>query len=167
MGFFSSPIKTFDDLYKHQLQDIYYAENQITKALPKMIEKASSPQLKAAFQKHLGETQQQLKRLEQVFKILGQEAKGATCPAIDGIIKEAEELISDCDDVEVRDAAMLASAQAVEHYEITRYGTLIAWSGQLGKTDVVSLLHQTLAEEKATDEKLSSLAETNVNRKAA
>ncbi len=167
MGFFTSPIKTFDDLYTHQLQDVYYAEKQITKALPKMIAKATNPQLKASFQKHLGETEQQVKRLEQVFGILGQDVKGATCPAIDGIIKEAEELISDCDDAEVRDAAMLASAQAVEHYEITRYGTLIAWSHQLGRGNVVSLLEQTLAEEKATDEKLSSLAESKVNKQAA
>ena len=167
MGFFTSPIKTFDDLYQHQLQDIYYAEKQITKALPKMIAKAENSALKQAFQKHLGETEQQVKRLEDVFRILGKDAKGATCPAIDGIIKEAEELISDCDDHEVRDAAMLASAQAVEHYEITRYGTLIAWSKQLGKTDVATLLAQTLAEEKATDEKLSQLGETKINKKAA
>ena len=167
MGFFSSPIKTFDDLYQHQLQDIYYAENQITKALPKMISKAESAALKQAFQKHLGETEQQIKRLEDVFRMLGKDAKGATCPAIDGIIKEAEELISDCDDHEVRDAAMLAAAQAVEHYEITRYGTLIAWSKQLGKQDVAALLGQTLAEEKATDEKLTQLGETRINKKAA
>ena len=167
MGFFTSPIKTMDDLYSHTLQDIYYAEHQITKALPKMIDKASNPALKQAFQKHLGETEQQVKRLEEVFKILGKDAKGVTCPAIDGIIKEADELISDCDDHEVRDAAMVAAAQAVEHYEITRYGTLIAWSKQLGKQNVASLLHQTLTEEKATDEKLTQLAESNVNKKAA
>ena len=167
MGFFSSPIKTMDDLYKHQLQDIYYAENQITKALPKMISKASNPALKQAFQKHLGETEQQIKRLEDVFRILGQPAKGATCPAIDGIIKEAEELISDCDDAEVRDAAMLASAQAVEHYEITRYGTLISWSKEFGKKDVADILAKTLAEEKATDEKLTQLGESRINKQAA
>ena len=167
MGFFTSPIKTFEDLYKHQLQDIYYAEKQITKALPQMMAKATNPQLKAAFQKHLGETEQQLTRLERVFGMLGYEVKGSTCPAIDGIIKEANELISACDDAEVLDAAMLASAQAVEHYEITRYGTLFAWSNQLGKGDVVSLLEQTLKEEKTTDEKLTSLAETRVNKKAA
>ena len=167
MGLFTSPIKTFDDLYQHQLQDIYYAEKQITKALPKMIAKAENAALKQAFQKHLGETEQQVKRLDDVFRMLGKDAKGTTCPAIDGIIKEAEELISDCDDHEVRDAAMLAAAQAVEHYEITRYGTLIAWSKQLGKNDVAGLLGQTLAEEKATDEKLSQLGETRINKKAA
>ena len=167
MGFFTSPIKTMDDLYMHTLQDIYYAEKQITKALPKMIEKAGNPALKQAFQKHLGETEQQVKRLEEAFGALGQSPKGVTCPAIDGIIKEAEELMSDCDDTEVRDAAMVAAGQAVEHYEITRYGTLISWSTQLGHTKVASLLKQTLAEEKATDEKLTQLAESNVNRKAA
>ena len=167
MGFFSSPIKTMDDLYLHTLQDIYYAENQITKALPKMIEKTGNPALKRAFQKHLGETEQQVKRLDEVFKVLGKDVKGVTCPAIDGIIEEAKELISDCDDDEVRDAAMLAAAQAVEHYEITRYGTLIAWSEQLGRANVVKLLQQTLDEEKATDAALSKLGETNVNKKAA
>ncbi len=167
MGFFSSPIKTMDDLYLHQLQDIYYAENQITKALPKMIAKAENPALKQAFQKHLGETEHQVKRLEDVFRMLGKDVKGVTCAAIDGILKEAEELMSDCDDAQVRDAAMLAAAQAVEHYEITRYGTLIAWSKQAGKADIAKVLGQTLAEEKATDEKLSSLGESNVNKKAA
>lgn len=167
MGLFTTPIKTFDDLYRHQLQDIYYAEQQITKALPQMIEKAADPALKQAFQKHLGETETQIKRLEDVFRMLGQEAKGSTCPAIDGIIKEAKELISDTGDDEVRDAAMLAAAQAVEHYEITRYGTLIAWSNQIGKGDIAKILEQTLAEEKQTDEKLTQLGERKVNRKAA
>jgi ferritin-like metal-binding protein YciE len=167
MGLFTSPIKTMDDLYMHTLQDIYYAEKQITKNLPTMIEKAENVALKQAFQKHLGETEGHVKRLEEVFRLLGKDAKGVTCPAIDGILKEASEIISDCDDREVRDAAMLAAAQAVEHYEITRYGTLIAWSKQLGKTNVATILHSTLAEEKATDEKLSSLGESNVNRKSA
>ena len=167
MGLFTSPIKTFDDLYQHTLQDIYYAEKQITKALPLMIGKAENAGLKQAFQKHLGETENQIKRLDEVFGLLGKPAKGATCPAIDGIIKEANELMSDCDDSEVRDAAMLAAAQAVEHYEITRYGTLIAWSKQLGRDDVARVLGKTLAEEKATDEKLTQLGETRVNKKAA
>jgi ferritin-like metal-binding protein YciE len=167
MGFFSSPIKTMDDLYLHTLQDIYYAEKQITKALPLMIGKAANPALKQAFEKHLGETERQVTRLDEVFRKLGQEPKGTTCPAIDGIIKEANELMSECGDDEVRDAAMLAAAQAVEHYEITRYGTLISWSKQTGKHEVAALLAQTLAEEKATDEKLTQLGESNVNRKAA
>ena len=167
MGLFSSPIKTMDDLYMHTLQDIFYAENRITKALPKMIAKTANPALKQAFQKHLGETEQQIKRLEEAFRILGKDAAGVTCPAIDGIVKEASEIMSDCDDDEVRDAAMLAAAQAVEHYEITRYGTLIAWSKQLGKANIAALLAQTLTEERATDEKLSQLGTSDVNKKAA
>ena len=167
MGFFSSPIKTMDDLYLHTLQDIYYAENKILKALPTMIEKASSSDLKQAFQSHLAETEAQVDRLKQAFEVLGKEAKGATCPAINGIIDEAEELISDCDDEKVRDAAMLAAAQAVEHYEITRYGTLIAWSEQLGRSEIARILSPTLKEEKAADEKLTGIAEGSVNLKAA
>jgi ferritin-like metal-binding protein YciE len=167
MGFFTTPIKTMDDLYKHQLQDIYYAEKQITKGLTEMIAKANNASLKQAFQKHLGETEQQIKRLDEAFRMLGQEPKGTTCPAIDGIISEARELISDCGDPDVCDAAMIAAAQAVEHYEITRYGTLITWSKQLGKNDVARVLEQTLNEEKATDKALTSLAEASINRKAA
>jgi len=167
MGLFSKSIKTMDDLFVHTLQDIYYAENQILKSLPKMIEKTSNPQLKQAFQTHLGETENQIRRLEDVFRMHGQEPKGATCPAIDGIIKEANEIIGDVDDKEVCDAAILAAAQAVEHYEITRYGTLSAWAKQLGRHDCANLLHQNLVEEKATDEKLTKLAESNINRKAA
>ena len=167
MGLFSKPIKTLDDLFVHMLQDVYYAENQITKALPKMVAKATDPQLKQSFQTHLGETENQIKRLEQVFKMHGQEVKGVTCPAIDGIISEAQEIMGDCSDNEVLDAAMLAAAQAVEHYEITRYGTLISWSKQQGRDDIARVLGQTLAEEKATDEKLTQLGESRVNKKAA
>jgi ferritin-like metal-binding protein YciE len=167
MGLFSKPIKTLDDLFVHMLQDIYYAENQITKALPKMIDKAADPQLKQAFQTHLTETQGQIKRLEQVFQMHGQPVKGVTCAAMDGIIEEAQEIMGDADDDEVRDAAMLAAAQAVEHYEITRYGTLIAYAQQLGRSDCASVLQQNLDEEKATDRKLTALAESKVNRKAA
>jgi ferritin-like metal-binding protein YciE len=167
MGLFSKPIKTLDDLFVHMLQDIYYAENQITKALPKMIDKAADPQLKQAFQTHLTETQGQIKRLEQVFQMHGQPVKGVTCAAMDGIIEEAQEIMGDADDDEVRDAAMLAAAQAVEHYEITRYGTLIAYAQQLGRADCASVLQQNLDEEKATDRKLTALAESKVNRKAA
>ncbi|TGE00356.1 ferritin-like domain-containing protein [Methylobacterium nonmethylotrophicum] len=167
MGLFSKPIKSMDDLFHHMLQDIYYAEQQITKALPKMIAKASDPQLKAGFETHLRETEGQVRRLDQVFQTLGQPAKGVRCAAMDGIIAEAEEIVGDTDDAEVRDAAMLAAAQAVEHYEITRYGTIIAYAQQLGRTDVIGPLQQTLEEEKATDKKLTSLAESRVNRKAA
>ncbi|MBV8916362.1 MAG: ferritin-like domain-containing protein [Acetobacteraceae bacterium] len=167
MGLFSSPIKTLDDLFTHTLQDIYYAENQIAKNLPTMVEKAENPELKAAFQKHLAETQGQAKRLEQVFQMLGKETKGVTCAAMDGILSEAKEIMSDCADGEVRDAAMLSAAQAVEHYEITRYGTLIAFAAQLGRKDVGQVLQQTLAEEKNTDQILTRIAEARVNKQAA
>ncbi|GAC1346590.1 MAG: ferritin-like domain-containing protein [Acetobacteraceae bacterium] len=167
MGLFSTPIKTLEDLFNHTLQDIYYAENQIAKHLPTMIEKAHNPELKSAFQKHLAETQGQVKRLEQVFSTLGKPAKAVTCAAMDGILAEAKEVISDCGDPEVCDAAMLSSAQAVEHYEITRYGTLIAFAKQLGHTNVVQLLQQTLTEEKNTDQALTHIAEARVNKLAA
>src|SRR4028119_1168958 len=120
MGMFSKNIKSMDDLFVHTLQDIYYAESQIAKSLPKMIEKTTSPELRQAFQTHLIETQGQIKRLEQVFQIHGQPVKGVTCAAMDGILEEAQEIMGDVSDNDVLDAAMLASAQAVEHYEITR-----------------------------------------------
>jgi len=167
MGMFSSDIKTMDDLFVHTLRDIYYAEQQILKALPKMTAKATSPDLKAGFEQHLKETEGQVQRLQQVFKMHGAEAKGVTCPAIDGIIKEANEVASEVADKEVLDAALVASAQAVEHYEITRYGTLIAWAKQLGRNDCASVLQQNLEEEKATDQKLTMMAESKVNKKAA
>ncbi len=167
MGLFSKPIKSLDDLFTHTLQDIYYAENQIVKNLPTMAEKARDPQLKAAFQQHLTETQGQVKRLEQVFQQLGQDAKAVQCAAMDGILAEAKEIMGDCDDADVRDAAMLSAAQAVEHYEMTRYGTLIAFARQLGHQQVAQALQQTLEEEKAADKKLTSIAESKVNRKAA
>ncbi len=166
MGLFTKDIKTFDDLFVHTLQDVYYAENQITKALPKMIDKATDPQLKQGFQTHLKETEDQIATLDQVFGKLGLTPKGATCPAIDGIIKEANEVAGDIADKDVLDAALIASAQAVEHYEITRYGTLIAWAKQLGKTEVASQLGRILEEEKAADEKLTRMAESKVNRQA-
>jgi ferritin-like metal-binding protein YciE len=167
MGLFSKDIKNMDDLFLHTLRDIYYAEKQIVKALPDMIEKASDPHLKQVFQTHLRETETHVKRLEQVFQLTGKKAQGVDCPAIDGIIKEAKEVASEVEKKSVLDAALIAAAQAVEHYEMTRYGTLIAWAKQLGHNDVVSLLNQTLDEEKATDKKLTSMAESEVNRKAA
>ena len=167
MGLFTKDIETLDDLFVHTLQDIYYAENQITRALPAMIEKASDPQLRQGFQTHLTETQGQIKRLEQVFQMHGHAPKGVDCPAIDGIIEEADEVASDVADTAVLDAALIASAQAVEHYEITRYGTLIAWAKQLGREDCAAVLQQNLDEEKATDEKLTAMAESKVNQKAA
>lgn len=167
MGWFSKDIATMDDLFVHTLQDIYYAENQILKALPTMIEKSTSPSLKQTFQAHLGETQNHVKRLEQVFRMHGQEVRGVDCPAIDGIIAEAKEVMGNVADKDVLDAAMLANAQAVEHYEITRYGTLAAWARELGRPDCATLLEQNLAEEKAADKKLTVIAEERVNRKAA
>ena len=167
MGFFTRDIKSMDDLFVHTLRDIYYAEKQIEKALPEMIEKASEPSLKQAFKAHLGETTNHAKRVEQVFKMHGVDVEGVDCPAIDGIIEEAEEVAGEVDDKHVMDAALIAAAQAVEHYEITRYGTLIAWAKELGRSDCASVLQQNLDEEKATDEKLNALAEKNVNRKAA
>jgi ferritin-like metal-binding protein YciE len=166
MGLLTKPIKTLNDLFVHTLQDVYYAEQKITKALPKMIEKVTEPQLKQAFQTHLAETKNHVRRLEQVFQMHGEPAKAVTCPAIDGIVDEANEIMSDASDPEVLDAAALASAQAVEHYEITRYGTLIAWARQLGRNDCASVLQQTLEEEKETDLKLTEIAEARVNRVA-
>jgi len=167
MGLFSKDIKTFDDLFLHTLQDIYYAENQITQALPKMIGKASDPQLKQGFQTHLAETKNQIKRLDQVFKLIGQSPKGVDCPAIDGILEEADEIAGEVADKEVLDAALIASAQAIEHYEMTRYGTLVAWAKQLGREDCATLFQQTLNEEHATDKKLTAMAKNKVNRRAA
>jgi ferritin-like metal-binding protein YciE len=167
MGFFSSDIKTMDDLFVHTLRDIYYAENKIIKSLPNMIEKATDPQLKQAFERHLGETRNHAKRLEDVFRMHGVEPQSIDCPAIDGIVDEADDVAGEVDNKQVMDAALVAAAQAVEHYEISRYGTLIAWAKQLGRNDCASVLQQTLNEEKSTDQKLSSLAELFVNRKAA
>ena len=167
MGLFTADIKSLDDLFVHQLQDIYYAENQITKALPKMIDKASDPQLKRGFEKHLTETRTHVQRLEQVFQMHGHTPKAVTCPAIDGIIKEADEVSGDIDDKSVLDAGLVASAQAVEHYEITRYGTLIAWAKRLGRNDCASVLEQTLQEEKATDQALTKIAESQIISRAA
>ncbi len=166
MGLFSKDIVTFDDLFLHQLQDVYYAENQITKALPKMIDKATAPALKQGFTTHLRETEGQIARLEQIFELLGEKAKAVTCPAIDGIIKEANEVAGEIADKAVLDAALIASAQAVEHYEITRYGTLIAWANQLGRSEIAVLLKETLEEEYATDDKLTEMATSKVNLKA-
>jgi ferritin-like metal-binding protein YciE len=167
MGLFSKDIKNMDDLFLHQVQDIYYAENQILKALPTMIDKATDTQLKSGLRSHLQETKEHVARLEQVFKSLGEKPKGHTCPAIDGIIQEAEEVAGEVDDKQVLDAALVAAAQAVEHYEISRYGTLVAWAEQMGHKQHIASLQKTLDEEKAADKKLTSLAESKINRRAA
>jgi ferritin-like metal-binding protein YciE len=166
MGLFTKDIKTLDDLFLHGLQDIYYAENQIAKALPKMIEKASNAALKMGFETHLAETENQVKRLEQVFEMLPAEASGKKCPAIDGILKEADEVMSEVADDDVLNVAIVAAAQAVEHYEITRYGALIAWATELSRADCAAVLKKNLAEEKATDAKLNAMAEERVNPRA-
>ena len=163
MGLFSKDIKTMEDLLLHGLQDIYYAEQQITKALPKMIEQATNRDLAQGLKAHLEETNNQIQRLEQVFKKLGQKPSGTDCPAIDGLIKESNETAGEIDDKSVLDAAIVANAQAVEHYEIARYGTLIAWAKSLGRPDCASVLEQNLAEEKATDAKLTQMAEAAIN----
>jgi len=167
MGLFSKDIKTLDDLFLHGLQDIYYAENQIIKSLPKMIENATNAQLKKGFETHLAETENQVKRLEQVFELLQSEAKGKKCPAIDGILSEGDEVMGEVADAQVLDVAIVAAAQAVEHYEMTRYGALIAWASELGRADCAAVLKKNLAEEKATDQKLTAMAERRVNPTAA
>jgi ferritin-like metal-binding protein YciE len=168
VGLFSKDIKTMDDMLLHGLQDIYYAEHQITKALPKMIDQATNRDLAQGLKNHLEETHQQITRLDQVFKTLGQKSSGTDCPAIDGIIKEAEETSGEIADKSVLDAAIVANAQAVEHYEIARYGTLIAWAEELGHDDIVRFLTTNLNEEKAANTKLNTVAlRKGVNRKAA
>lgn len=158
--------KGLEDLFLDGVKDIYYAEKKITKALPKMAKAAESEKLVAGFEKHLAETEAQVERLEQVFDLLGKPARGKTCPAIDGILEEGEEIMSEYKGAPALDAGLVAAAQAVEHYEIARYGTLIAWAEQLGMTDAVDLLKATLAEEEATDEALTSLGEGGVNERA-
>jgi ferritin-like metal-binding protein YciE len=157
---------TFEELFEETLRDVYYAEKAILKALPKMAKKASSADLAAAFTAHYEETEQQVARLEEIFDGMGKTARGKKCPAIDGILKEGAELMKEAKDATVRDAGMLAAAQAVEHYEIARYGTLKAWAEKLGMTDAAVLLNETLAEEKATDKKLTGLADSEINLEA-
>lgn len=158
--------KTLDDLFHDTLKDIYYAERKILKALPKMARAASSSDLKAAFEKHKDETQGQIERLQQVFEIFGKRAQGKTCPAIDGIIEEGEEIIDEFKGTPALDAGLISAAQAVEHYEITRYGTLKRWAEVLGMKDAAKLLDQTLAEESKTDEALTALADESANEMA-
>ena len=158
--------KTLNDLFYDTLKDIYYAERQVLKALPKMARAAQAPELKAAFEKHKEETEGHVERLQQVFEIIGKRAQGKTCEAIQGIIAEGEEIIEDFKGTAALDAGLISSAQAVEHYEITRYGTLKAWAQQLGYTKAVKLLDATLNEESKTDEALTGLAETAINAAA-
>jgi ferritin-like metal-binding protein YciE len=166
MGWFSSDIDTFDELFVHTLQDIYYAEHQIVKALPDMVEKATDAELKKGFRGHLKQTKGQIKRLDQVFKKIKSVPQGTKCPAIDGIIEEANEIAGEIENKTVLNAALIAAAQAVEHYEMTRYGTLVAWAKLLGHASVAKLLAMNLKEEKATDKKLSGIAVRKINKKA-
>ena len=159
--------KTLDDLFLDTLKDIYYAEKQIVKALPKMAKAAQSPDLKAGFETHLEETEGHVDRLEQIFELLGKPARGKTCDAILGILEEGKSIMEEFKDTSALDAGLISAAQAVEHYEIARYGTLKSWAGQLGKSDIVALLDATLKEEMATDKKLSQLGEAQANLKAA
>jgi ferritin-like metal-binding protein YciE len=168
MGLFSKDIQTMDDLLLHGLKDIYYAENQIVKSLPKLIEKATNRDLSKGLKDHLEETKNQILRLNQIFQKLDEKPQGVKCPAIDGLISEADEVAGEVADKEVLDAAIVGAAQSVEHYEIARYGTLIAWAESLGRDDIIRLLTTNLNEEKAADKKLSSVAvRKGVNRKAA
>ena len=158
--------KTLDTLFHDTLKDVYYAERKILKALPKMAKGAQSQELKAAFEKHRAETEGQIQRLEQVFKIIGKRAQGKTCDAINGILEEGEAILKDYKGSPALDAGLIASAQAVEHYEITRYGTLKRWANVLGLKDAAKLLDITLQQESKTDEDLTALADANVNAKA-
>ncbi|MBE9603592.1 ferritin-like domain-containing protein [Acetobacteraceae bacterium H6797] len=161
-------IKTMDDLFLHTLKDIYYAERQILKSLPKMAKAAQSEELKQGFTMHREQTQQQIERLQQVFEALGKRAQGVTCEAIQGLIEECEELLDDAPEPSpVRDAGLIACGQAIEHYEIARYGTLIAWAKAQDKAEVVKLLEDNLAEEKETDGLLTKMAKSSVNLAAA
>jgi len=158
--------KTLDDLFHDTLKDIYYAERKILKALPKMKRAAQSEQLKAAFEKHHKETEGQIERLQQVFELMGKPARGKTCDAIEGIIAEGEEIMEEFKDTSALDAGLISAAQAVEHYEMARYGTLKRWAEELGMKDAAKLLNETLKEEKKTDGDLTKLAETSSNQAA-
>jgi ferritin-like metal-binding protein YciE len=166
MGLFTKDIQSLEDLFEHGLKDIYYAENQIVKALPKLIEAATNPQLKKGLKDHLKETEEQVSRLEQIFEMREEKPKGTKCYGINGLLTEGDELIGDIGDKAVLDAAIVASAQAVEHYEITRYGALIAWAHEMGRNDFADILEENLNEEKNADAKLNKIAEGRVNAKA-
>jgi ferritin-like metal-binding protein YciE len=160
-------LKTLKDLFLDELRDLLSAEKQLVKALPKMAAAAANPVLQSGFEKHLRETENQVERLKQVFEVIGETARAKTCVAMEGLIEEGGEIIEEDAEPAVKDAALIAAAQKVEHYEIAAYGTLVTWAGMLGHKKAVTLLSQTLKEEKATDDKLTQLAETSVNPAAA
>ena len=158
--------KQLDDLFHDGLKDIYFAEKKILVALPKMAKAAQTEELSAAFEKHERETEGQVRRLEQVFALIDETPRGKNCPAILGLIEEGKEIIADYKGSPALDAGLVSAAQSVEHYEISRYGTLIAWANELGLTRAVPLLEASLEEEKATDEALTQIAETAINQEA-
>ena len=160
-------VKTLNDLFVETLKDLYYVEKKLVKTLPKMANKATSPELKQAIEDHLDETETHVQRLEQIFELLDQRASAKTCEALEGLIREADETTGEIEDEQTMDAAIISSAQTVEHYEIARYGTLACWAAEIGNTEVAELLEQTLEEEKAADEKLSMIAEDQINQRAA
>jgi len=160
-------MNSLHDLFVHFVRDIYYAEKKILKTLPKMARKADSDALRDAFEEHQQETEKQIENLEAVFEILDLKPRGVTCEAIDGILEEGKEIMSETSDPDARDAGMIAAAQAVEHYEITRYGTMVAWANQLDLPKAAKLLQANLDQEYAADRKLSELAEVQLNREAA
>lgn len=159
-------LKTLDELFLHLLKDIYNAEKQLVKALPKMAKAAASDKLMAGFEEHLDQTEGHVERLETIFKSLGVPARGTKCAAMEGLVEEGSEMIDEDAEPAVKDAGLIAAAQKVEHYEIATYGTLVAFAELLGHADAVELLQQTLDEEKATDEKLTQLAESEINLEA-
>jgi ferritin-like metal-binding protein YciE len=159
--------KDLNELFLDTLKDIYYAEKQILKALPKMAKTATSDKLQAAFEKHHDETETHVERLEKIFELLGKAARGKKCDAIEGLLDEGKEIMEEYADTPALDAGLLAAAQAIEHYEISRYGTLMSWAAKLNMPQAIKLLDQTLAEEKNTDETLTKIAETAVNYEAA
>ena len=169
MGLFTSSaaLNTFDELFVEQLEDLYDAEKRLTQALPKMAQAAHNQSLKTGFQEHLRQTENHVKRLEESFRILGKSARSKTCQAMKGLIAEGEEVISGSGDAAVKDAALIAAAQRVEHYEIAGYGTVRTFAQRLGRSDIARLLQETLEEEAATDKKLTSIAEQTINPKAA
>jgi len=166
MGLFTRDIKSLEDLFNHGLQDIYYAEQQIRQTLPQLIEQTTNAELKKTLKNHLAETENHVWRLEIVFAVLGQEPKGTRCKGIDGILSEGDSLLGNVEGRGVIEAAIIASAQAVEHYEITRYGDLIAWARQMRRDDLLKPLEDNLKEEKAADKKLTAVAEARINARA-
>ena len=160
-------MKTMEELFNALMQDVYYAEKELTKALPKMADEAEDKDLKRAFTEHLKETEGHIKRLDKAFEMLGKQAKGKKCDAILGIIAEGKDVIDEVDDNETLDAGLVAAGQAAEHYEIARYGTLCAWAKLIGKPQIAKLLHETLEEEKKADALLSKIANRSVNQHAA